>query len=129
MTDLHPNGQTVLKGFQAFAEGDMATMEELFAEDAVWHVGGKNRWTGDYQGLDAILEYFGELAREASFDQDMHAVLADDKHVVTLVNSTATRGEETLESQTVFIVHVSGGRVSEAWGTSLDDHAVDEFWG
>ena len=128
MTELHLNAQTVLRGFQAFAEGDLPTMRELFAEDAVWHVGGRNRWTGDYQGLDAILEYFGELAGEASFDQDLHAVLADDEHVVTLVNTTATRGDETFDSQTVFIFHVSNGRVSEAWGTSLDDHATDEFW-
>ncbi|MEE9583018.1 MAG: nuclear transport factor 2 family protein [Acidimicrobiia bacterium] len=129
MTELHPNAQVVLKGFQAFAEGDMATMRELFTEDAVWHVGGHNRWTGDYQGLDAILEYFGGLAGEASFDQDIHAVLADDEHVATLVNTTATRGDKALESQTVFIFHVGGGRVSEVWGTSLDDHATDEFWG
>ena len=129
MTELHLNAQTVLRGFQAFAEGDLPTMRELFAEDAVWHVGGRNRWTGDYQGLDAILEYFGELAGEASFDQDIHAVLADDEHVVTLVNTTATRGDKTFESQTMFIFHVGDGKVSEVWGTSLDDHATDEFWG
>lgn len=31
---MHPNTQTVLRGFQAFAEGDMATMKALFADDA-----------------------------------------------------------------------------------------------
>lgn len=128
MTELHPNAQTVLNGFQAFAEGDVPTMRDLFVEDAVWHVGGRNRWTGDYQTRDTILEYFGELAGEASFEQDVHAILADDEHVVALVNTAATRGDRTLESQTVFIFHVRDRRVSEVWGTSLDDHATDEFW-
>ena len=31
---MHPNAQTVLRGFQAFAEGDMAAMMSLFADDA-----------------------------------------------------------------------------------------------
>jgi ketosteroid isomerase-like protein len=31
---MHPNAQTVLRGFPAFADGDMATMKSLFADDA-----------------------------------------------------------------------------------------------
>jgi ketosteroid isomerase-like protein len=31
---MHPNARTVLRGFRAFAEGDMATMKSLFADDA-----------------------------------------------------------------------------------------------
>ena len=129
MGDLHPNAQNILRGFQAFAEGDMATMKELFDNDSTWHVGGRNRWSGDYQGVDAILGFFGEISAEASIDQDLHAILADDEHVVALINSTATRGDKKLESQLVFIFHVSDGTASEVWTTSLDDYAADEFWG
>ena len=128
MGELHPNAQNVLKGFQAFAEGDMATMKELFNDDSVWHVGGRSRWSGDYQGVDSILRFFGEISTEASISQDLHAILADDEHVVVLVNSTATRDDKSLESQLVFIFHVSDGIASEVWGTSLDDYANDEFW-
>lgn len=128
MGELHPNAQQVLKGFQAFAEGDMETMKDLFDENAVWHVGGRNRWSGDYEGLEAILGFFGGIAAEASINQDVHAVLADDEHAVALINSTTTRGDKTLESQLVFTFHVSDGKVSEVWGTSHDDYAGDEFW-
>ena len=31
---MNPNARTVLRGFQAFAEGDMATLKSLFAGDA-----------------------------------------------------------------------------------------------
>jgi hypothetical protein len=128
MAELHPNAQAVLGGFKAFAEGDMVAMKELFADDAVWHVGGRNDWTGDYQGVDAILRFFGEISAEATFDQDLHAVLADDEHVVVLVNNTATRGDKTLDGQTVFIFHVSNGKSSEVWSAALDPYAADEFW-
>ena len=128
MAELHPNAQNVLKGFQAFAEGDMATMKELFDDDATWNVGGRNRWSGSYKGVDAILGFFGEISQEASISQDMHAVLADDEHVVALINSTTTRDDRTLEAQLIFVFHVSDGTVSDVWSTSLDDYANDEFW-
>ena len=103
MAELHPNAQNVLKGFQAFAEGDMATMKELFDDDATWNVGGRNRWSGSYKGVDAILGFFGEISQEASISQDLHAVLADDEHVVALINSTTTRDDRTLEAQLIFV--------------------------
>ena len=31
---MHPNAQAVLRGFQAFAEGDAAAMKSSFADDA-----------------------------------------------------------------------------------------------
>ncbi len=128
MAELHPNALNAMRGFQAFAAGDMATMKELFHDDAVWHVGGRNRWSGDYEGLDAILGFFGDIAEEASISQDVHAILGDDDHVVALINSTATRGDKTLESHLIFTFHSRDGKVSEVWGTSLDDYATDEFW-
>ncbi|UUL77911.1 nuclear transport factor 2 family protein [Pseudarthrobacter sp. Fe7] len=39
----------------------MDTLRELFAEDAVWHIGGTGPLSGDKKGRDAILAYFGEL--------------------------------------------------------------------
>ena len=129
MAELHPNAQGVMRGFQAFAEGDVATMRELFDDDSTWRVGGRSRWSGEYHGVDDILGFFGEIAAEASIDQDMHAILADDEHVVALINSKATRGDKTLESQLVFIFHATDGKVSDVWTTSLDDYAADEFWG
>ena len=128
MAELHPNAQAVLGGFQAFATGDMVAMKELFADDATWHVGGRNRWSGDYQGVDAILRFFGEISTEATLSQDLHAVLADDEHVVVLVNGTATRENKSLEGQTVFVFHITDGKTSEVWATAIDPYAADEFW-
>ncbi len=127
--EMHPNAQAVLRGFQAFAEGDMATMKELYHPDAVWHTGGRNQFSGDYHGPDAIIRFFGEITSEASIENELHAILADDEHVVVLTNGTLTRGDEALDTQNVFVFHLADGKVTETWLTPLDPYAADEFWG
>jgi hypothetical protein len=56
----------VRRGYEAFSAGDMDTLGELFTEDAVWHTGGSGGLSGDKQGRDAILAYFGELASRSN---------------------------------------------------------------
>ncbi|WP_251024548.1 nuclear transport factor 2 family protein [Arthrobacter sp. ISL-65] len=51
----------VRRGYEAFGAGDMDTLRSLFEEDAVWHLGGSGGLSGDKQGRDAVLAYFGEL--------------------------------------------------------------------
>ena len=125
---MHPNAQVVMRGFQAFAEGDMATMKELFADDIVWHTTGRSKWAGDHNGIDATLRLMTEITAEASIDTQPHAILADDDHVVALVNSTLTKPGKTYEGSTVFVFHVKDGKTTEAWGIPMDQHAADEFW-
>ena len=125
---MHPNAEVVMKAFQAFAEGDMAGMKELIADDAVWHGGGRNKWSGDYTGVDAILRLMTGIRDEATFETRPHAILADDEHVVALIESTATRPGKTYEGQSVFIFHVDDGKMTESWSIPMDSYAVDEFW-
>ena len=129
MGDMHPNAQIVMRGFQAFAEGDMATMKEVLADDVRWHTGGRNKWSGTKNGRDAAVLFMSEIAGEADFVNEPHAILADDEHVVVLNKSTATRGDDVLHDDITFIFHVSNGQVTECWGVSRDPYAGDEFWG
>jgi ketosteroid isomerase-like protein len=41
------------RGYAAFSTGDMATLNDLFADDAVWHVPGRNSISGPKKGRDA----------------------------------------------------------------------------
>ena len=125
---MHPNAQVILRGFQAFAEGDMATMRTLFADDATWHLSGRNKWSGDYTGSDAILGYMSGVAAEAKIDNRLHAVLADDDHVVVLVNALLSRGDKSHTSNFAYVFHVSDEKVTEAWAVPADQYAQDEFW-
>ena len=125
----HPNAALVRKGFEAFASGDMATMDALFTDDVTWHAAGRTMLSGDFKGKEAVFGNFGRFGQEVeSFNQDLHAVLADDNHAVALVDTTVTRGGETANMHQIFVFHIGGGRVTEAWVTSHDLYAADEFW-
>jgi predicted SnoaL-like aldol condensation-catalyzing enzyme len=95
----------------------------------MWHVSGQNRFSGDYEGKAAIFQYFGEFIQaQDSFEQDIHALFADDEHGVALVKVTATRGDERLEANNVLVFHAADGLVTETWVVSTNPYAGDEFW-
>ena len=125
----HPNVDLLRRGFAAFAAGDLTTLEGMFADDAIWHVPGRHRFSGDYEGKAAIFQYFGEFIQDMdSFTQDIHAMFADDEHGVVLVKATATRGDDRLEANNVLVFHADDGLVTEVWVASTDPYAGDEFW-
>jgi ketosteroid isomerase-like protein len=60
----HPNVELTRRGYDAFAKGDLATLSELIAEDAAWHVLGVGPLSGTYHGRNEIFGFFGRLAEE-----------------------------------------------------------------
>jgi len=126
----HPNEDLVRRGFTAFGSGDMATLGELFADDIVWHVGGRSPITGDYKGKAEVIGLFAQLAARSggTFRIDVHDLLANDEHVVALVKGTAEHGGKTLNDSGAQVFHVQGGKVTEQWFHPGDQHASDEFW-
>ncbi len=130
MTD-HPNLVTARRGYQAFADGDMATVGELLSDDIVWHVGGNNQLTGDYEGKEAVFGFFARLMEESggSFKNDIHDMLANDEHGVALVTTSATRGGKSAEGRAVHIFHMSDGLMTEFWSFAEDQALFDELWG
>ena len=82
-------------------KGTSPTLNELFAEDLLWHVGGRNQLTKDYRGRDEVYGFFGRLLEltEGSFHLDLHAVFADDEHGVALVATSASRGGKSVTDQ------------------------------
>src|SRR5262249_39179662 len=89
----HPNVARIRDGYTAFAKGDFAVLNDLFAEDLLWHDAGRNQLSGEYRGREAVFGLFGKIVEitEGSFRADLHAVLADDEHAVALVVITASR--------------------------------------
>ena len=53
-------GVHVRSAFDAFAKGDVDTLRESMDQDAVWYVPGRNQFSGDHRGVDAILGFFGK---------------------------------------------------------------------
>jgi ketosteroid isomerase-like protein len=124
----HPNVALVRRGYAAFGSGDMGTLRELIAADVVWHSGGNNPLTGDYEGIDATLGLFGRLFEISGSDlkQELHAVLADDEHAVVLIKQHLGRPDgRTYDANDVHVFHVKDGKVVEFWGLPGDQAAND----
>jgi len=127
----HPNVARLKDGYAAFAKGDFAVLNDLFAEDLLWHEGGRNQLVGDYRGRDAVYGLFGKLMEvtEGSFHLDLHAAFADDEHGVVLVSTTASRGGRSVTTNDVHVFHLRDGKVVEFWDSSTDQYAIDELIG
>ena len=130
-TTEHANVARARRGYEAFADSDMATVGELMADDIVWHVVGTSPLAGDYKGKDAVFGFFGSLMQltEGTFKLEVHDILANDEHSVILVNQTAQRGGEKLDSRAVHITHTDPeGRIKEFWAFAEDQAAADAFF-
>jgi len=122
--------EVIRRGYAAFGAGDMATLRELFTDDAVWHVPGSGSLSGAKQGRDEILSMLGELMTrsDGTLVVTLEEVAARDHHPWALNRNTATRGTKTLEQSVVIVFELRDGRVSEARQFFEDTARNDEFW-
>ncbi|MET4137107.1 nuclear transport factor 2 family protein [Pseudarthrobacter sp. PvP090] len=120
------NVELVRRGYEAFNAGDMATLGEIFAEDAVWHAAGNGVLSGTKQGRDAVLAYFGELGArsEGSFQADVQDIVGGEEHTVAIQQTHS----KTLDMGTVIAFVVRDGRIAEGREYSEDTAKWDDFW-
>ena len=127
----HPNEDLVRRGYAAFSSADMATLDELFSDDIVWHAPGRNQLSGDFVGKQAVFATFAKVAELSggTFALEIHDVLANDTHAVALVRVTGEREGRRLDDNSVQVFHIADGKVTEQWLNPGDAYANDEFWG
>ena len=95
---LHPNEELLRREYEARAGRDDRALAEVFAQDVVWHVSGRNAIAGEYRGIDQVMEYVRrrrELA-EGTFEITVHDVLANDEYGLVIATGRATRGGRPL---------------------------------
>lgn len=126
----HPNVALLRKGYDAFGKGDMATLTELFAEDVVWHMPGRNPVSGVHKGREAVFAAFAKFAEISggTLRIDVHDIVANDGHTVAVNRATASRPGKELALLGVDVFHVSNGKITELWSFSEDQRLDDEFW-
>ena len=127
----HSNVEQARRGYAAFGSGDLATLSELIADNAVWHAQGVGPLSGDYHGRDQIFGFFGRLAEETggTFRLDVHDILANDEHTAVLATLTASRNGKSIEVPVVNVTHNDGnGKITEFWTSTTDPQAALDFW-
>ena len=126
----HPNAALVRKGYEAFAERDMATLRDIFSQEIVWRQSGTSPVSGEHRGRDAALAFLGRLVElsGATIQVELHDLLGNDEHMVALSRETGNRQGKELNVLTAQVYHVRDGKITEAWSVMQDQRHYDDFW-
>ena len=127
----HPGVERARESMALYVKGDFDRLRDYYADDVVWHVGGKHPLSGDYRGRDALFGYFRRI-REltgGTMGLEAEAILASDRHVAMFTRVTARRDERTLDVLLAQAFRLDAdGRCVEYWAGAEDQDAVDAFW-
>ncbi len=119
----HPNAQLYRTAMEAMMGGQGAP-EDYFAEDLVWWQIGSAE---PLRGLDAVAEALSGF-EGVDFEVDVHDVVANDEHIVGLVQATVRDGGDEFSYRTAEIAHVEEGKITERWAFSDDTQAIIDFF-
>ncbi|HXX72098.1 MAG TPA: nuclear transport factor 2 family protein [Candidatus Acidoferrales bacterium] len=126
----HPNAGVVRQLYSAFAQGDLKTARDCFADDAVWHVPGRSPLAGDHRGWEEIGDYLRKLVElgRGTLRAELTDVLANDQYAVALQHTTARRGSKGLDVTACQVVRIRDGRILEMQGYYSDQYGIDDFF-
>jgi ketosteroid isomerase-like protein len=122
----HPNERVIRQLYDAFEKGDVDTLKGLISPDIRWHEAGNPEVFEGHEALQARL--VGMTTTDN--DIDVHAVLADDEHVVSLIQARLRKpnGDE-VSYPVVEVVHMSDGMITERWAfMDATPRDVDAFF-
>jgi ketosteroid isomerase-like protein len=122
----HPNAANYRKLSKATEAGDFSAYGDFIADDVEWWEIGS---AVPVRGKAALMERMqGMMGGDMSIKVDLHEVIANDEHMVALVNATAERGGKTFSYRTAEIYHVKDGKVTHRWAFSDDTAAIIDFF-
>ncbi|HKZ19879.1 MAG TPA: nuclear transport factor 2 family protein [Acidimicrobiia bacterium] len=121
----HPNAALYRKVNQAVEAGDFSSYADNIADDVEWWEIGSDQ---PIRGKGALMERMQQMMGQGSVDIDLHDVIANDEHMVALVNAKVEREGRTLDYKTAEIYHVRDGKITHRWAFSDDTAAINEFF-
>lgn len=125
----HPHAKLARSAWEAAAHGDRDALERLCSPGLVWHASGRGARSGDYAGIDAVLEYLAAIGDAADrFVSHFSEVLVGEDRVAVLFGVTGERRDRVLDTDFILLFRVEEGCITEVWAVPRDQHAVDEFW-
>jgi ketosteroid isomerase-like protein len=125
---MHPNEELARRELDVLEAGDMAALRELYADDFVLHYPGRSRLAGDHRGYDTFLAKVQPLmGDDGAVARELHDAFGSDDHAVQLLTVTANAKGRSHTWDAVVVMHVRDGRISEAWVSVRDQHALDAF--
>jgi uncharacterized protein len=127
----HRNATRAREGFERFVQGDLPSLLDLFADDAVWYVPGTMALSGAHRGRDAIVEFLRGTAAltGGTYRVRLLWTVADDEHLVAVYRALGERPDgRALEIEQALLVELEDGRWKVVRAQPLDQSAFDAFW-
>ena len=119
-------------GFEAFAQGDVATFGDMFHADATWNHRNDDRLGGVHRGRDGIMAFIGESGQltAGTLRAVPESIMADGEgRVAVLVRVTGTRPDgRSFDDPQMLLFTVDGDRVRGVEQFVGDPGAVAAFW-
>jgi ketosteroid isomerase-like protein len=131
MVSQSGNDTVVRRLFGAFERKDAFGLRDVFADDAVWHVGGASRVAGTYRGRREIVRFLGSLPRltDGTYASRLIDVLASKDRAAVLYRATGRREGRALDIEQLLLFTLRDGVVIEVLALPSDQKAFDTFWG
>jgi ketosteroid isomerase-like protein len=110
----HPNAVLVRDLFRAFRENDLAAIERVIPEHAVWvFPGQRGKIAGRHEGRGGILGFLMNVG---------------DRNAVALFRGHGRRGDKVLDNPTCLRMRIEDGQIVEIFEFVWNLYEVDDFW-
>ena len=128
---MHRNEELVRREAAAWDAGDAEAIVASYTPEAVIHFPGDNPLAGEYRGYEGVREYHRKVSELlGSLDElsaPLHAVLANDEHVVRLLQVSCRKGDQEVEWRHIEVYHVRDSKLDRVWKHVDPQSDVDAF--
>jgi ketosteroid isomerase-like protein len=108
----HPNAELYRRVTAAFQSGDIETVRSALAPGLRWHEAGNP----EVMGCEAVLQQMRGAVKRIDGNIAVHDVLANDEHVVALINVALRKPDGTeISYPAIEVAHMSDGLITDRW--------------
>jgi uncharacterized protein len=130
----HPNALVMQKLFEVFGRAIPEEMLEVFHEDIVWHFPGSSVISGEWKGIDGILN--GIRANALKYGRAMEGLygfeplqfFGNDDYGVSLHHDFYKGDDNHFKMQFIIMAKIVDGKIKELWELPFDLYENDRFW-
>jgi ketosteroid isomerase-like protein len=107
------NLDTARSAYEAFGRGDLAALQESFADDAVWVTSDELPLGGETRGRDEIIGNFAQIPNYwSSFSVEPEEFIDADDYVVVKGTQRAANDNGSFESPFLHLMQFGDGKVT-----------------